>query len=104
MGVLTCVVVASRENARNSVAAALKSLGVEATLLASLEELPMTLENIPSCGVLLEIDTIINASLQGNKAIREMSEFYPFGEFKLVGNDVLILAKEALDASSDAKA
>jgi len=27
-----------------------------------------------------------------------MAEFYPFGRFKLVGNDVLILGKESLEA------
>ncbi|HSY31275.1 MAG TPA: hypothetical protein VLA42_04750 [Verrucomicrobiae bacterium] len=89
---LTCVVVAVSEDARNVVAGALKSLGVETTLLASLEELPKTLERVPACGVLLEVNTFMEASPEGNKAIREMSEFYPFGKFRLVGSDVLILS------------
>jgi hypothetical protein len=98
MGILTCVVVAFSEDVRNIVAAALKSLGVETALLSSLEELPTALETIPACGVLLEVSTSIKASLQGKKAIRQMAEFYPFGKFKLVGNDVLILGKESLEA------
>jgi hypothetical protein len=57
-----------------------------------LEELSKTLEKVPACGVLLEVNTSLEASPEGNKAIREMSEFYPFGKFKLVGNDVLILS------------
>lgn len=54
MGILTCVVVALNEDVRNIVAAALKSLGVEATLLASPEELPTVLEKTPACGILME--------------------------------------------------
>lgn len=92
MSTLTCVVVASSEDVRNVVAGALKSLGVESTLLASLEELPKTLERVPACGVLLEVNSSREASPEGNKAIREMSKFYPFGKFRLVGNDVLILS------------
>ena len=97
MGVVTCVVVALKEDVQTTVAAALKSLGVETTLLASLEELPMTLEKIPACGVLLEVITLIKASPQGKKAVQEMVEFYPIGKFRLVGNDVVILGKESLD-------
>jgi len=59
---------------------------------ASLEELPKTLERVPGCGVMLEVNTSMAGSPEGNKAIREMSEFYPFGKFRLVGNDVLILS------------
>jgi hypothetical protein len=95
MEILTCVVVATSKNVRNTVAAVLKSVGIKATLLASLEELPMTLEKIPACGVLLETNATMKASPQGNKAIRDMSEFYPFGTFKLVGNDLLILGKKS---------
>jgi hypothetical protein len=98
MGVLTCVVVASKENVRNTVAAALRSLGVEATLLASLEELPTTLEKNPACGILLEVITSIKASPQAKKATQELAEFYPFGKFKLAGNEVLILGKESLQS------
>jgi len=97
MGILTCVVVALSEDARNVVAGALQSLGVETTLLASLEELPTTLEKTPACGVLLEV-TSMKASPQGKKAMQEMAEFYPFGRFKLVGTDVLILGKDSLEA------
>jgi len=61
MGILTCVVVALSEDARNVVAGALKSLGVETALLASLEEWPTTLEKIPACGVLLEVVSSIKA-------------------------------------------
>jgi hypothetical protein len=86
------VVVAVSEDARNAVAGALKTLGVETTLLASLEELPNTLEKVSACGVLLEENTSMEASTEGHKAIREMSAFYPFGKFRLVGNDVLILS------------
>ena len=92
MGVLTCVVVAPSENVRNVVAVALKSLGLETTLLASLEELPKTLERVPACGVLLEVNSSMEPSPEGKKAIRKMSAFYPFGKFRLVGNDVLILS------------
>jgi len=92
MGILTCVVVAPSEDVRNVVAGALKSMGVDTTLLASPEELPKTLERVPACGVLLEVNSSMEASPEGHKAIREMSEFYPFGKFRLVGNDVLILS------------
>jgi hypothetical protein len=94
MGVLTCVVVAASEGVRNVVAGALKSLGVETTLLASLEELPKTLERVPACGVLLEVNTLMKASPLGKKAMREMGQFYPFCKFKPVGNDVLILSSD----------
>jgi hypothetical protein len=98
MGIATCVVVALSEDVRNIVAAGLRSLGVEATLLASPEELPTTLEKIPACGILLEVITSIKASPQAKKAIQELAEFYPFGKFKLAGNEVLILGKESLQS------
>jgi hypothetical protein len=59
---VTCVVVALSEDVRNIVAAGLESLGMEATLLASPEELPTVLEKIPACGILLEVITSIKAS------------------------------------------
>jgi hypothetical protein len=98
MGILTCVVVALNEGARNIAAAALKSIGVQSTLLASLEDLPTTLEKIPACGILVEVNTSIKASPLGKQAIRRMSEFYPCCKFKLVGNDVLIIGKKSLEA------
>jgi hypothetical protein len=98
MSILTCVVVALSEDARNVVAGALQSLGVEARSLASLEELPAVLEKIPACGILLEVITSIKASPQAKKAIQELGEFYPFGKFKLAGNEVLILGKESLQS------
>lgn len=98
MGIATCVVVALSDDVRNIVAAGLKSLGVEATLLASLDELPTTLEKIPACGILLEVITSIKASPQAKKAMQELAEFYPFGKFKLVGNEVLILGKGSLNS------
>lgn len=69
MGVATCVVVALSEDARNIVAAGLKDLGVEATLLASPEELPTVLEKSPACGILLEVISSIKASPRAKKAI-----------------------------------
>lgn len=98
MGIATCVVVALSEDVRNIVAAGLRSLGVEVTLLASPEELPTTLDKIPACGILLEVITSIKASPQAKKAIQELAEFYPFGKFKLAGNEVLILGKESLQS------
>jgi hypothetical protein len=62
MGIATCVVVALSEDVRNIVAAGLKTLGMEATLVASPEELPTVLEEIPACGILLEVITSIKAS------------------------------------------
>lgn len=98
MTILTCVVVAHSKDVRNVVALALKSLGVESTLLASLEELPATLEKYPACGVLLEVMTSLKATPLGKKAMQDMSEFYPFGKFKLIGSDVLILSENFLEA------
>jgi hypothetical protein len=79
MGRATCVVVALSEDVRNIVAAELNSLGVQATLLASPEELATTLEKIPASGILLEVITSIKASPRARKAIQKLSEFYPFG-------------------------
>jgi hypothetical protein len=98
MGIATCVVVALSEDVRDVVAAKLKSLGMEATLVASPEELPAVLEKIPACGILLEVITAIKASPDAKKAIQELSEFYPLGKFNLVGNEVLILGKESLQS------
>jgi hypothetical protein len=61
---------------------------MEATLYSP-EELPTVLEKIPACGILLEVITSIKASPQAKKAIQELAEFYPFGNFKLAGNEVL---------------
>jgi hypothetical protein len=96
MGRATCVVGALSEDVRNIVAAELNSLGVQATLLASPEELATTLEKIPASGILLEVITSIKASPRARKTIQELSEFYPFGKFRLAGNEVLILGKESL--------
>jgi len=96
MGRATCVVVALSEDVRNIVAAELNSLGVQATRLASPEELATTLEKIPASGILLEVITSIKASPRARKTIQELSEFYPFGKFRLAGNEVLILGKESL--------
>jgi hypothetical protein len=96
MGILTCVVVALSEDVRNVVAAGLKSLGVEATLVVSPEDLPTVLEKTPACGILMEVITSIKASPQAKKALQELAEFYPFGKFKLTGNEVTILGKESL--------
>ena len=98
MGIATCVVVALSEDVRNIVAAELKSLRMEATLLALPEELPTFLEKNPACGILLEVIASIKASQEAKKAIQELSEFYPFGKFKLAGNEVLILGKESLQS------
>jgi hypothetical protein len=100
MDILRCVVVALSEDVRNIAAGALKSLGVETTLLASLEELPTILEKVPACGVLLEVITSRKASPQGKKAARSLAKFYPFGKFKVLGNDVLILGKKSVEGSS----
>jgi hypothetical protein len=78
------------------VAAGLNSLGVETTLLSSAEALATTLEKIPASGILLEVITSIKASPHAKKAIQELSEFYPFGKFRLAGNEVLILGQESL--------
>jgi hypothetical protein len=53
-------------------------------------------ENSRPCGILLEVVTSIKASRQAKKAIQELAEFYPFGKFKLAGNEVLMLGKELL--------
>ena len=89
MGVATCVVVALSEEVRNIVAAELKSLGMEARLLASSEDLPTVLEKNPACGILLEAISSIRASPQAKKAIQELAEFYLFGKFKLAGHEVI---------------
>jgi hypothetical protein len=96
MGRATCVVVALSEDVRNIVAAGLNSLGVETTLLSSAEELATTLEKITASGILLEVITSIKASPRARKAIQELSEFYPFGKFRLAGNGGLILGQESL--------
>jgi hypothetical protein len=96
MGRATCVVVALSEDVRNIVAAELNALGVQAALLSSPEELATTLEKIPASGILLEVITSIKASPRARKTIQELSEFYPFGKFRLAGNEVLILGKESL--------
>jgi hypothetical protein len=98
MGRTTCVVVALSEEVRNIVAAKLNSLGVQATLLASPEELATTLEKILASGILSEVITSIKASPHATKTIQELSEFYPFGKFRLAGNEVLILGKESLES------
>ena len=98
MEIATCEVVALSEDVRNIVAAGLKALGMEATLVASPEELPAVLEKSLACGILLEVITAIKASPDAKKAIQELSEFYPFGKFKLAGNEVLILGKESLQS------
>jgi hypothetical protein len=96
MGIAPCIVVAISDDVRNVVAAGLKALGVQATLLASPEELATVLGKIPACGILLEVITSIRASPQTKKAMQELAEFYPFGKFKLAGSEVLILGKESL--------
>jgi hypothetical protein len=98
MGTAKCVVVALSGEVRTTVAAQLKSLGVDATLVASPDELTAVLENIPACGILLEVITSIKASPQAKSAIQELSEFYLFGKFKLAGSEVLILGKESLQS------
>ena len=98
MGTAKCVVVALSEEVRTAVAAQLKSLGVDATLVASADELTAVLENIPACGILLEAITSIKASPHAKSAIQELSEFYLFGKFKLAEREVLILGKESLQS------
>jgi hypothetical protein len=98
MGTAKCVVVAFSEEVRNIVAAQLKSLGVDATLVASPDELTAVVEKIPACGILLEVTTSIKASPHAKSAIQELSEFYLFGKFKLAGSEVLILGKESLQS------
>jgi len=91
MGILTCVVVALSEEVRTIVARQLTALGVDATLVASADELTAVLEKIPACGILLEVITSIKASPHAKSAIQELSECYLFGKFKLAENEVLIL-------------
>ena len=69
MGTAKCVVVALSGEVRTTVAAQLKSLGVDATLVASPDELTAVLENIPACGILLEVITSIKASPHGQKSV-----------------------------------
>lgn len=86
----TCVVIASREDARNLMADSLKTRGLNAELLASLGELRGTLEKHPACGILLELATSITASAQVKANTLELFELYPFAKFRLAGNEALI--------------
>jgi hypothetical protein len=89
----TCVVVARNETARCFLAAALKSMRMEAVLLDSLGELSKTLESVSVCGILLELTTSITASPAEKRAMQEFAELYPFAKFKLAGDEILIVGE-----------
>jgi hypothetical protein len=72
----------------------LKSLGIESTLLASLRELPETLQKIAVSGILLEVVTTLKASQLDREAVHELLELYPFARFKRDGDEVVVLGKE----------
>jgi hypothetical protein len=96
MDLKRCVVVARSDATRDFLADSLKSMGMDAVLLASPEELRGTLEVVPVCGILLELTSAITASVQDKKAIQEFFELYPSAKFRLVNYQVLIVG-ETLD-------
>jgi hypothetical protein len=91
-----CIVVAFSQATREYVAASLKSRGIEAVLLASLEELPRTLENSQVSGILLEVKSLIIAPERDKAAVKDFLDLYPFAKFRLAGDQILI-AGETLD-------
>jgi hypothetical protein len=93
----TCVVIASREDTRNIMAASLKARGLDAALLASLGELRGALETIPASGILLELATAVTASTQFKENTRELFELFPFAKFRLAGSEALIVG-DTLDS------
>jgi hypothetical protein len=91
---MKCVVVASSEDTRKLVADSLESLGMEATLLASLGELTATLRDVPMCGILLGLQTSIKASAEEKASTHDLIQLYPHAMFKLACNEILVLGKE----------
>lgn len=87
----TCVVVAHNGTTRDFVADLLKSMEIDAVLLASLGNLRSTLEKTPVCGILLELTTAITASATDKRDTQEHLELYPSAKFRLAGDQVLIL-------------
>jgi hypothetical protein len=89
----TFVVVALHRTTRDVVANLLKSMEIDAVLLASLGELRNTLEKIPACGILLDLTTAITASAKDKRDTKEFLELYPSTKFRLAGEDVVILGE-----------
>jgi Tfp pilus assembly protein PilZ len=90
----TCIVVATSEATRTFVAASLESMGMGSVLVASLGDLPSTLDVTPSCGILLELSTAITALPQHKKAVQELLEHYPLAKFRFAGGQVLIVGED----------
>jgi hypothetical protein len=90
---MMCVVVALSEDTRNRIAASLRSLGMDVISLASLADLPATLQNIPVGGILLDVTTSVKASSQDKMETQELLNLFPFAKFKMNGNELLILGK-----------
>jgi hypothetical protein len=87
----TCVVIAINKTIREFVAGLLKSMEIDAVLLASLGELRPTLEKVPVCGILLELTTVITASASDKRDTQESLDLYPTAKFRFAGDQVLIL-------------
>lgn len=88
-----CVVVALSANGRKTIATSLNSLGMEVTLLSSLEELPTVLKLTPVSGILIEAMISTEADGQGSESIQELIDLYPFATFRVVGREILVLGK-----------
>jgi hypothetical protein len=93
MDMRTCVVVALSEATRGFIAEQLESMGMGSVLLASLGELPATLDVTPACGILLELSTAITALPQHKKAAQELLEHYPLAKFRFANGQVLIVGE-----------
>jgi len=99
---MMCVVVGPSRDARSCVGASLRSLGMEVTLLASVQELPEILKTTPACGILLEAVTSMEETRQGAEEIHKLIDLYPFATFRIVSNKVLILGEaESLEEFVD---
>lgn len=93
MEMMMCVVVGPSRDARSCVGASLRSLGMEATLLASVQELPEVLKTTPVCGILLEAVTSAKDSGKDTEGIHKLIDLFPFATFRVVSNKILILGE-----------
>jgi hypothetical protein len=92
---MKCVVVAQDEGLQNLIAAALESLGMDATLIASLGELPATLQELSTSGILLELTTSVKASSAEKEVANELVQLYPFARCKFVEGKLFVLGKQS---------
>lgn len=88
-----CAVIALREDTRNRIATALRSLGMEPISLGALAELPPMLSQVPVSGILLEVLASLKASPLDKENTQELLDFYPFAKFRVQGSSVLVLGQ-----------